>query len=449
MPLRNFVAIAIALLVAWACYAAVPKTRYANLFAEALEVVEHDALEEYDRRELFDTAVGRMLESLDEHSMYFSGRQYSAFEEDMQQEFGGVGMFVGIDPKSGELVVVAAMPNTPAAKAGLESGDAILEIDGQSMVGKSREDAVEKMRGPKGKPVVLQIRHAGSVREVTLIRDSIKTDSVQGDWLNPNGKWDFFLKDDPGTGYVRVSQFSERTVDELRAALQTINGKVDRLILDLRMNSGGLLESAVDVCSMFLPPGSEVVRIEARNPRFNERLASRGEPLVPASLPVAILVNRHSASASEIVAACLQDHARATVVGERSYGKGTVQNVIYLERRKSAMRLTTARYLRPSGRNIDRRVAEKRNLAEWGVEPSAGALVELTEEQVFELFRQRNLRDLEGLKPSQQVVRPAPDDGAGGTEVNESELPALPAADPVLQRARELLQPQAQEKIAA
>lgn len=449
MPLRNFVAIAIALLVAWACYAAVPKSRYANLFAEALEVVEHDALEEYDRRELFDTAVGRMLESLDEHSMYFSGRQYTAFEEDMQQEFGGVGMFVGIDPKLGELVVVAAMPNTPAAKAGLESGDAILEIDGQSMVGKSREDAVERMRGPKGKPVVLQVRHAGTVREVTLIRDSIKTDSVQGDWLHPSGKWDFFLKDDPGTGYIRISQFSERTVDELRAALQSVNGKVDRLILDLRMNSGGLLEAAVDVCSMFLPPGSEVVRIEARNPRFNERMATRGEPMVAASLPVAILINRHSASASEIVAACLQDHGRATVVGERSYGKGTVQNVIYLERKKSAMRLTTARYLRPSGRNIDRRVAEKRELSEWGVEPSEGAMVELTEEQVFELFRQRNLRDLDGLKPPQQAIRPTPDDGAGQTEVNEAEPPALSTPDPVLQRAREQLQAQAPGKAAA
>jgi carboxyl-terminal processing protease len=449
MPLRNFVAIAIAILIAWACYAAVPKSRYANLFAEALEVVEHDALEEYDRRELFDTAIGRMLESLDEHSMYFSGRQYTAFEEDMQQEFGGVGMFVGVDPKSSELVVVAAMPNTPAAKAGLESGDAILEIDGQSMVGKSREDAVERMRGPKGKPVVLQIRHAGSVREVTLIRDAIKTDSVQGDWLYPDGKWDFFLKDEPRTGYVRISQFSERTVDELRAALQSINGKVDRLILDLRMNSGGLLEAAVDVCSMFLPPGSEVVRIEARNPRFNERLMSRGEPLLPASLPVAVLINRHSASASEIVAACLQDLGRATVVGERSYGKGTVQNVIYLERKKSAMRLTTARYLRPSGRNIDRRVAEKRALAEWGVEPNEGAAVQLSEEQVFELFRQRNLRDLEGLKSPQQAVRPSPDDGAGQTEVNESLPPALPASDPILQRARELLEPQGQGKIAA
>lgn len=449
MPLRNFVAIAIAVLVAWACSAAVPKSRYANLFSEALEVVEHDALEEYDRRELFDTAVEKMLESLDEHSIYFSGRRYTAFEEDMQQEFGGVGMFVGVDPQTNELVVVAAMPNTPAAKAGLQSGDAILEIDGQSMVGKSREDAVERMRGPKGKPVVLQIRHAGEVREVTLIRDSIKTDSVQGDWLHPDGRWDFFLRDDPRTGYLRISQFSQRTVEELRVALQAIEGKVDSLIVDLRMNSGGLLEAAVDVCSMFLPAGEDVVRIEARNPRFNERMVTRGQPLVPAQLPLVILINRHSASASEIVAACLQDHQRATVVGERSYGKGTVQNVVYLERKKSAMRLTTARYLRPSGENIDRRVAEKRKLAEWGVQPNEGATVELTETQVFELFRQRNLRDLEGLKADQQVVRPSPDDGAGQTEVNEAERPALPAVDPVLQRAREILRPGGEAKIAA
>jgi carboxyl-terminal processing protease len=449
MPLRNLVAIAIAVVVAWACFTAVPKSRYANLFAEALEVVESDALEPHDRRELFDTAVGQMLESLDEHSMYFSGRQYSAFEEDMQQEFGGVGMFVGVDPRTSELVVVAAMPNTPAAKAGLESGDAILEIDGESMVGKSREEAVERMRGPKGKPVILQIRHDNELREVTLIRDSIKTDSVQGDWLHPDGKWDFFLREEPRTGYIRISQFSERTVEELRNALQAIDGQVDSLILDLRMNSGGLLEAAVDVCSMFLPPGLDVVRIEARNPRFNERLVTRGEPLVKTSLPVVVLINRHSASASEIVAACLQDHQRATVVGERSYGKGTVQNVVYLERKKSAMRLTTARYLRPSGRNIDRRVAEKHELGEWGVEPSENGLVEQTEEEVFEQFRRRNLRDLEGLKRNQQATRPLPDDEPEETQATEADAPDLPGRDPVLQRAREMLQPTAGEKIAA
>lgn len=439
MPLRNFVAIAIAIVAALACYAAVPKSRYASLFAEALDVVEKDALEEYDRRELFDTAVGQMLESLDEHSMYFSGRQYKTFEEDMQQEFGGVGMFVGVDPKTNELVVVAAMPNTPAAKAGLESGDAILEIDGMSMLGKSREDAVERMRGPKGKPVVLQIRHDDEIREVTLIRDSIKTDSVQGDWLHPDGTWDFFLKSQPRTGYVRVSQFSERTADELRAALRSVNGKVDNLILDLRMNSGGLLESAVEICSMFLLPGQQVVRIEARNPRFNEQLLTRGEPLLPTTLPVVVLINRHSASASEIVAACLQDHGRAEVVGERSYGKGTVQNVVYLERKKSAMRLTTARYVRPSGKNIDRRVAENRQLAEWGVAPAPAGLVEQSEEQVFEQFRQRNLRDLAGLKRKPETPRPLPDDGNPETEVPEVDAAGTNFNDPVLDKAMELL----------
>ncbi|MFM7739361.1 MAG: S41 family peptidase [Planctomycetota bacterium] len=449
MPLRNFVAIAIAIAVALACSSAVPKSRYANLFAEALEVVEKDALEEYGRRDLFDTAVSGMLESLDEHSMYFSGAQYRAFEEDMQQEFGGVGMFVGVDPRTKELVVVAAMPNTPAAKAGLASGDVILEISGVSMLGKSREDAVEKMRGPKGKPVVLQIRRDGETREVTLIRDSITTDSVQGDWLHADGHWDFFLKSQPTTGYIRISQFSERTVEELRAALKSLDGKIENLILDLRMNSGGLLEAAVEISSMFLPPGEDVVRIEARNPRFNEQLRTRGEPLIKSNVPIVVLVNRHSASASEIVAACLQDHGRAQVVGERSYGKGTVQNVVYLERKKSAIRLTTARYVRPSGKNIDRRVAEKHELTDWGVSPSDGAAVEQSEEQVFEQFRQRNLRDLAGLQRTQRTPRPMPDDGTKESELQEVDAAGNNFRDPVLEKAIEVLKSSAQGKVAA
>lgn len=438
MPLRNIVIIAVTILAAWACYSVAPKTRHAGLFAEALELVEKEGLEEVPRDQLFGSAVDGMLNEIDEHSTYFYGKRYQAVEEELQQHFGGVGMFVGVDPANRELVVMAAMPNTPAAKAGLQPGDAILAIDGTSMLGQTRETAIERMRGPVGKPVTLQIRTQDRLREVTLIRDTINVDSVHGDWLNPDGQWDFFLKADPSTGYVRISQFGDRTVEELQSALRAIDGKVQRLILDLRMNSGGLLEAAVGTCDLFLPAQKLVVETRGRNPRFDEFHFTQSPPQFDPQLPLVVLVNRHSASAAEIVAACLQDHGRATVIGERSYGKGTVQNVIPLERNKSAVKLTTANYLRPGNpettpspesRNMDRGRAERHGWTHWGVLPDPDWALEMTEADIFEQFRQRNARDLAGLRNGVPAQVPQPD------EPSADQTHARDFRDQVLDRA--------------
>ena len=435
MPLRNFVGIALAVIISAACFFASSKNRYAILFAEALQVVDREALEVVGRRALFDAAIDGMLGTLDENSEYFSGQNFTAFDENMHQQFGGVGMYVAVDPKTTELVVLAAMPNTPAAKAGLQSGDAILAIDGQSTLGKTREDAIKLMRGLKGAPVTLQIRHLGETRDVILLRDFIKVDSVHGDWLNSDGNWDFALRDQPHIGYVRVSQFGDRTANEFRAALQKMNGHVDCLIVDLRLNSGGLLDSAVSICSMFLPRGKMVVEIRSRV-EGNDKIDTNEAAIFPADMPVVVLINRHSASASEIVAACLQDHGRATIIGERSYGKGTVQNVIPLERGRSAIKLTTASYWRPNGVNIDKHHAARHKLEQWGVSPNPGFGFELTEEDIFQEARQRNAKDLEGIRHG--APTPAEDPLV---EVSPSgdDVPTKPFVDLPLQKAIEFL----------
>ena len=435
MPLRNFVGIALAVIISAACFFASPKNRYAILFAEALQVVDREALEVVGRRALFDAAIDGMLGTLDENSEYFSGQNFTAFDENLHQQFGGVGMYVAVDPKTTELVVLAAMPNTPAAKAGLQSGDAILAIDGQSTTGKSREDAIKLMRGLKGVPVTLQVRHLGEIRDVILLRDFIKVDSVHGDWLNSDGSWDFVLRDQPRIGYVRVSQFGDRTADEFRAAIQKMNGRVDCLIVDLRLNSGGLLDSAVNICSMFLPIGKMVVEIRSRS-EGNDEINTNESAIFPADMPVVVLINRHSASASEIVAACLQDHGRATIIGERSYGKGTVQNVIPLERGRSAIKLTTASYWRPNGVNIDKHHSARNNLEQWGVSPDPGFGFELTEEDIFQEARHRNARDLEGIRngATTPVEDPAVEVSPTGDDV-----PTKPFVDLPMQKAIEFL----------
>jgi carboxyl-terminal processing protease len=265
---------------------------------------------------------------------------------------------------------------------------------------------------------------------VILLRDVIQVDSVHGDWLNPDGSWDFFLKDHPHIGYIRLSQFGDRTVNEFRSAVQKVNGSIDCLIIDLRLNSGGLLDAAVSVCSMFLPKGTMVVEIRSRN-EGNNKINTNESPILPGDLPIVVLINRHSASASEIVAACLQDHGRATIIGERSYGKGTVQNVIPLERGRSAIKLTTASYWRPSGVNIDKNHASRNKLKKWGVLPDPGFEFEFTEEDIFQEARNRNIRDLEGIQNGRP--KPVEDPPAGNEE------PSPPFVDRSLQKAIEFL----------
>lgn len=407
MPPRNLLIIALTTVVALACYSMAARNRYANLFAEAMDVVDRQSLRVVPRDELFVSAMNGMMDhkDLDEHSMFISGDMFQSFDEDMRQEFGGVGMYVEVDPETKQLCVIAPMPDTPAMEAGMKVGDQIVSVDGVPTLNMKRRESLKLLRGPVGKPVNLEVDRGGEILKKVVDRRVIPVASVHGDSRLPNGSWDFKLKEHPRIGYIRLLQFGEKSSDEIRAAIQKVGGEIDGLILDLRNNSGGLLDVAIEICDMVLPADLPIVRTLGREKKVvpNGEYFSTGAMELSPGVPMCVLVDRHSASASEIVAGCLQDHGRAVVIGEQSWGKGTVQNVIPIQRGQSALKLTTASYWRPSGKNIDRYDEISKQSKKWGVQPDPGFEVSLEEEEIFENLRNINIRELRTLVTAQEL----------------------------------------------
>lgn len=422
MPLRNLLVIGLTVAISMACYSVAAKNRYANLFAEAMDVIDQKSLRVIPREKLFVSAMNGMMEDLDEHSMFFSGELFSSFDEDIKQEFGGVGMYVESDPNTKRLFVLAPMPNTPAYEAGLRAGDQILTIDGEPTEGKSRRDAVNLLRGPVGKTVKLEVERKGEKMEKSLKRAVIPVASVHGDYRDAQGNWKYLIRDESRIGYVRLIQFGEKSAEEMAKAFLEVGDEIDGLIIDLRNNSGGLLSVAIDICDMLLPKDLAIVRTRGRNKVLEDEYFSTSTMVLKPSVPIVVLVNRNSASASEIVAGCLQDHQRAVIIGEQTWGKGTVQNVIPIQRGESALKLTTASYWRPSGKHIDRNDDEAKQTKKWGVQPNEGFEIELTEESVFQNIRQRNIRDLHGLL--------TPEESQVVTQMRRLEEPTDPPSGP-------------------
>ena len=355
-----------------------------RMFAETFEQIDQNYVKDLDRRELMEAAIQGMLQRLDQYSAYIPRTRMDQFTQSVEQEYGGIGIRVEINDNR-ELTVVTPLPGGPAYFAGVRSGDRIVEINGESAVGFSTNDAVEKLKGPRGGEVKIGVRRAGSdlnseIETISLVRDIIQLDTVLGDRFS-DGKWDFMLDKENKIGYVRLTHFSRKSSDELRSAMQTLteNG-MKGLVLDLRDNPGGLLSQATQIADMFIEEGV-IVSTKGRN--VPEQSWKATKPGTFGGFPMAVIVNRVSASASEIVSACLQDQKRAIVVGERSWGKGSVQNVIDLEEGRSALKLTTASYFRPSGRNIHR-FPESTPEDEWGVSPDEGYRVRFTRNEFGE-----------------------------------------------------------------
>lgn len=308
-------------------------------FADAFHQIRENYVEDVDDKTLLIMAIEGMLNGLDPHSRFLEDDALEELEQDTTGEFGGLGIEVGSE--DGLIKVIAPMDNTPAEKAGLKSGDLISHIDGKSVADMNVNDAIELMRGKPGTHIELVVYREGEEKPLTfdIARDIIKVKSVRSRRI------------DEDIAYLRVAQFQQNTAQDAEEALKTLlsEGGINGLIIDLRNNPGGLLSSAVKLSDLFLNEG-KIVYTEGRNEmHFAEYLAIPGDILDGA--PVVILINSGSASASEIVAGALQDHHRAILLGTRSFGKGSVQNVIPLNEHQ-AIKLTTSRYFTPLGRSI-------------------------------------------------------------------------------------------------
>lgn len=412
MPPRNLVLVFGVALVSLACYHKATRNRYAESLAEAMNIVATSYIEEVPPHELFANAMNGMVSNLDPYSSFVTSDSYRDLEENLSQEFGGVGIIVERSKTTKRLTVLSPLVGTPAYKAGLQSGDVILEIDGQSTKDMSLGKSVKLMRGLAGSTVKLRVLRPGSdePKEYVLERAVIPIESVMGDRRQPDGSWQFWLEEDSRIGYVRITNFGQHTAEELKRTLAFAQHPVQALILDVRGNAGGLLSAGVEVCELFLDPGAVIVTTRGRNGLVRHAYHSEKKPTVDPKLPIVILTNKFSASATEIVAACLQDHGRATVIGERTWGKGTVQHIISMESGKSALKLTTASYWRPSERNIHRgRNAKDED--DWGVRPNEGFEVKLTEDQQERVADQRRHRDVlpTGTPPEEKPTEPFDD----------------------------------------
>lgn len=314
-----------------------------NLFGDVFERVRSDYVEKPDDAQMIEGAINGMITSLDPHSRYMNDGSWHEMQETTRGEFGGLGIEVTME--DGLVKVVTPMDETPASKAGILSGDFISQIDDENVQGLTLEQAVTKMKGPVDTKTKLTILRKGSDSPilVTLTREVIHVKPVS------------FRTSGGDIGYIRISSFSEQTGDELKKAVGEIAKQIPSrglagYVLDLRNNPGGLLDQAVSVSSTFLPRG-EVVSTRGRRPEETQRFSAHGGDLTKGK-PLVVLINGGSASASEIVAGALHDHKRATLIGTRSFGKGSVQTIIPLGGGHGALALTTARYFTPSGRSI-------------------------------------------------------------------------------------------------
>jgi carboxyl-terminal processing protease len=318
--------------------------RQLQLFGDVFEQVRAHYVDKPDENKLIASAVNGMLSGLDPHSSYMDASNFRDMQVETKGEFGGLGMEVTME--DGQVKVVTPIDDTPAAKAGIMANDVITQLNGESIQGLSLDQAIEKMRGPVHTTVKLTITRKGQDKpiEISITRDVIKVSSVRS-----------HLEGDD-VGYIRLTQFTEQSTDGLVKAINDITAhsgdKLKGFILDLRNNPGGLLDQAISVSNAFLNRG-EIVSIRGRDPEEMQRFEGKPDPGdLTKGKPLIILINGGSASASEIVAGALQDHRRGTLIGTRSFGKGSVQTIIPLSPTDGALRLTTARYFTPSGRSI-------------------------------------------------------------------------------------------------
>jgi carboxyl-terminal processing protease len=359
-----------------------------KLFSEVMEKVRRDYVDgtNLTYQDLVYGALKGMVNELDPHSEFLDPDQYKDLESDTEGHFGGLGIVIAM--KDNFITVVSPMEDTPGFKAGILSGDRILKVNGKSTENMALPDVVKMLRGDPNTDVSVTLLRpsSGQVKDYTLTRAVINVDMVK----DINGKKDFPLGENK-IGYVRLVQFGEQTSDDLEVALNKLKAQgMQALIIDLRWNPGGLLDQAVEVCEKFLPRGQLIVSTEGRNPSQDSKHRSEGRGDELHGMPIVVLVNLGSASASEIVSGCLQDLHRAIILGEKTFGKGSVQSIIPLDD-GSALRLTTAKYYTPSHKVIH----------EVGITPNI--VVPTTDEEDRDIRLQLTPGGLESLDPKERA----------------------------------------------
>lgn len=372
--------------------------RQLNLFGDVFERVRAQYVDEIGDEELVENAINGMLISLDPHSSYLDDDDFEEMQVQTKGEFGGLGIEVTME--SGLVKVVSPIDDTPAFRAGVAAGDYITHIDGEAVMGLSLSEAVDKMRGRIGTNIEITVRREGTAEplEFTITRDVIKIRSVRHDIIEDN------------VGYIRVTTFNQNTDSGVKNAIKEISTELGNnlkgYVLDLRNNPGGLLNQAISTADLFLDKG-EIVSTRGRDEEDTKRdNATAGD--ISEGLPIVVLINGGSASASEIVAGALQDHRRAILLGEKSFGKGSVQTVIPLPGH-GAMRLTTARYYTPSGRSIQAK----------GIEPDIIIKPATIEQLEITRYRESDLRG--ALDNGNENTPPAPVAATGDEEEGEGE----------------------------
>jgi carboxyl-terminal processing protease len=315
------------------------KFQYLEMFSDALDIIERKYVDQVDSKKLIQGAIKGMLNELDPHSSYMDKEAFNMFKDEIKGEFGGLGITIGLKDKV--LTVIAPIEDTPAYRGGIKAGDKIIKIDGKPTANITIDEAVNKLRGEPGTSVTLTILRPGSEKpfDIKLVREIIKVKTVK-----------FQRKDN--IGYIRVTQFNETASSETMEALKKLKTEnIKGLILDLRNNPGGLLDEAINLSSIFIQPGKTVVFTKERTEKNNTYYKSRSAPVHDYDIPLVVLINSGSASASEIVSGALQDYKRGIIIGVTSFGKASVQTTFNMND-GSAIKLTTAKYYTPLGRSI-------------------------------------------------------------------------------------------------
>ena len=388
----------------------------------------HNYVEAVDDKKLMEGAIQGMLKTLDPYSNYFAKDELASFDRTVHGQFSGIGAEISQDTH-GNFIIVSPLEDSPALKAGIYAGDRILKINGEGVEDFSLKELISRIAGIPGSQVTLTVLHEGDKRpvDVTITRAVVQVHSVRGVRHRSDGSWDFLIEPQHRIAYVRITNFMETTAEDLDKSLLPLiqdqeAGGLKGVILDLRFNPGGLLEAGIDVCNRFLDSG---VIVSTGRPDSTKRHAVREaskEHTYP-RMPLVVLINEYSASASEIVAGALKDHRRAVLIGTRTFGKGSVQSLLTLDNGNAALKLTTAYYYLPSGKNIMR----KKGAETWGVEPDPTFTIQLTEAENRQVLVNRQKSD---------IIRRDPPPTTAPTKPTTR---PVEATDRQLQRALEIL----------